>query len=87
MPNINPTIVVAILAAFGIGLAYLIDVVKKLFKASGTGALIVSFVVTAGVTAATLAVSSMFNVLNLILYTIVVWLEVTGVYGKFIKKK
>lgn len=87
MPNVNPAIVAAILAAFGIGLAYLIDVVKKLFKASGTGALIVSFVVTAGVTAAVLGVSGIFNVLNLILYTMVVWLEVTGVYGKFIKKR
>lgn len=87
MPNIDPAIVAAILAAFGVGLAYLIDVIKRLFKASGTGALIVSFVVTIGVTAATLAMSGIFNVLNLVLYAMVVWLEVTGVYGKFIKRR
>jgi hypothetical protein len=83
--NFDPAVLAAILGLFGIGLVYIVNLLKNLFKVSEKPAvllvLIVSFVATAGVLLATGA----FTWLGLLVYTAAVFGEMTGWY-KLTKK-
>lgn len=83
--EIDPAIVMAILAFCGIGVTGITEMVKRLLKASGILAYVISLVVSALATAFVLYQSAQFTVLWFIIYTIIVFLEANGIY-KVIKK-
>jgi len=85
MFEFDPGIVVAILAFVGIGVTGLTEMIKRLFKASGVLAYVISLVVSAAATAFTLAQAQAFSWIPFAVYTIVVFLEANGIY-KFVKK-
>jgi len=85
MNEIDPKIVLAILAFAGIGVTGLTEMLKRMFKVDGVWAYVVSFAVSGAATAFILIQASTFAVLPMIVYTIVVFLEANGLY-KVIKK-
>lgn len=85
MYEFDPALVTAILAIAGIGVTGLTEMIKRLFKASGYAAYIISFLVSAAATALTLAQAGSFAVLPFAIYTVIVFLEANGIY-KFVKK-
>lgn len=85
MYEFDPAVVLTILAFVGIGVTGLTEMIKRLFKASGAGAYVISFVVSAVATVFTLVQAASFAWLPFVVYTIVVFLEANGIY-KFVKK-
>ena len=85
MYEFDPNVVLAILAFVGIGVTGLTEMIKRLFKASGAAAYVISLAVSAAATAFTLAQAASFAWLPFAVYTIVVFLEANGIY-KFVKK-
>ena len=83
--NIDPGIVAAILAVAGIGVTGLTEMVKRLFKASGILAYVISLIVSAGATAFVLIQAGTFAWIPFVIYTTVVFVEANGIY-KVIKK-
>jgi len=77
---VDPTVVALILGVGGIGVLGLTEMIKRLFHAEGVAAYVISFVASAGATAFTLATTSSFSVLALVVYTVVVFLEANGIY-------
>ena len=85
MGELDPGVVIAILAFAGVGVTGLTEMLKRLFKASGIVAYLISFVVSAGATAFVLSQAGTFAWLPFVIYTIVVFLEANGIY-KVVKK-
>jgi len=86
LPVIDPLIIAAILACFGVGLSTLIEILKGLFKiTSGAWLYVISIGCTLGATAAVLAMNQMFSWLNFFLYGFVAFLELSGAYFKVVK--
>ena len=83
--TIDPGVVAAILAVAGIGVTGLTEMIKRLFKASGIVAYIISLIVSAGATAFVLTQAESFAWVSFAIYTIVVFVEANGLY-KVIKK-
>lgn len=82
--NFDPTIVSGILALFGIGLVYVVNLLKNLFGLSGKPAVLLVLVVSAIATAGTLVVAHGFTILAFVIYTAAVFGEMTG-WFKFTK--
>lgn len=85
MYEFDSAIVVAILAFAGIGVTGLTEMLKRLFKATGIWAYVISAAVSAGATAFVLVQVGVFAVLPFVVYTAIVFLEANGIY-KFVKK-
>ena len=83
--SFDPEVVVTILAFAGIGVTGLTEMIKRLFKASGIVAYIISLIVSAGATAFVLIQAGSFAWVSFAIYTIVVFVEANGLY-KVIKK-
>ena len=83
--TIDPNIVFAILALFGIGVLGIVETLKKLLKLDGLGAIILTFVVSFGATAIYLLQAHTFTIAAFIIYGFVVAGEASGLY-KFFKK-
>jgi hypothetical protein len=77
---VQPEIVAAIMAIFGIGVIGIIQTIKNLLHLEGTGAYILTAVVSFGATAAYLFQAHIFTVLGLIIYGAIVFGEASGLY-------
>jgi hypothetical protein len=82
---VDSSIVFAILAIFGIGVLGVVQTLKNLLKLDGTGALILTAVVSFAATAAYLIQAHTFAWPNLIIYGLLVFGEASGLY-KIVKK-
>ncbi|MHB8053639.1 MAG: hypothetical protein ACYDH3_00075 [Candidatus Aminicenantales bacterium] len=80
----DPAVVTGILGLFGIGLVYVTNGLKSLFKIQGKAAVALTIIVSVAATAGTLAVAHGLAVLPLIVYSAAVVGEMTGWY-KFTK--
>ena len=80
MNPLDPVLVATILAFGGIGVTGITEMLKRLFKASGFWAYVISLAVSAGATAFILVQASAFALSPFLLYTIVVFLEANGIY-------
>jgi len=85
--SIDQATVVAILAAFGIGVLGITEVLKSILKVStwsdfarAAAGYVISLVVSAACTAYVLLTSSKWALGSFILYTIVVWAEANGIF-------
>jgi hypothetical protein len=83
--NIEPGIVTAIMALFGIGVIGIIQMLKVFLKLDGLGAKILAFVVSFGATAIYLLQIKTFTVLALVIYGLIVFGEASGLYKVFNK--
>jgi hypothetical protein len=75
--NFDPTVVTAILGLFGIGLVYVINLLKNLLKLQDKPAVLLVLAVSAAATAVTLLVAKGFALLPFIIYTAAVFGEMT----------
>jgi len=75
--NFDPTVVTAILGLFGIGLVYVINLLKNLLKVADKPAVLLVLAVSAAATAVTLLVAKGFALLPFIIYTAAVFGEMT----------
>jgi hypothetical protein len=82
---VDPNIVFAILALFGIGVLGIVQTLKTLLKLDGTGAIILTFVVSFGATAIYLFQAHIFTIPAFIIYSLIVSGEASGLY-KIVKK-
>lgn len=85
--QLNEGMLAAIFAAFGMGLFGIIAQIKKVFKtdkmtknARNLAGYVISFAASAGCTIAVLASMQKFTIPRLILYTIGVWFEASGIW-------
>ena len=85
MNEFDPQVVLAILAFAGIGVTGITEMIKRLFKADGVLAYVISFVISGVATAFVLIQATAFAVLPMVIYTIIVFLQANGIY-KFAKK-
>lgn len=85
MFTVDPAVVTSILAFGGVGVVGLTEMVKRLLRAEGFVAYLLSFVISALATAFILAVSGGFNLGALAVYTVLVFLEANGIY-KVVRK-
>jgi len=85
MNQIDPALVVTILAFGGIGVTGLTEMIKRFLKAEDFWVYVISLVVSAAATAFILVQASSFAVLPFAIYTIIVFLEANGIY-KFVAK-
>ncbi|KKL62961.1 hypothetical protein LCGC14_2179920 [marine sediment metagenome] len=86
--QIDPTIVTAIMALFGIGVIGIVEFVKRIFGTTGKAVVnfIITAVVSAGATAAYLVQADMFSIGMFIIYSILIFGEASGLYHVFAKK-
>jgi len=84
--NVQPEMVAAIMALFGIGLMGIIETLKRILKLEGVGAIILALVVSLAGTAIILVQASAWSVLAFIVYGLVVFGEASGLYHVFVKK-
>lgn len=78
--NIDPQVILAILAFAGIGVLGITEMVKRLFGLKDFWVYVASMVVSAGATAMTLIQASAFKWLPFVIYTFIVFLEANGLY-------
>jgi hypothetical protein len=78
--TIDPAVVTSILALFGIGLIPVINFLKKLMGLEGKPALLLVLACSAAGTAIILLTTGAFAWLALIVYTVAVWGEASGLY-------
>jgi hypothetical protein len=76
--NFDPAVVTAILALFGIGLVYVINLLKNLLKVADKPAVLLVLAVSAAATAIVLLVAGGFALGPFIIYTAAVFGEMTG---------
>jgi hypothetical protein len=76
-PNVVETIM---LGAMGLTVLGITEMLKKLFKANGAVAYLLSFIVSAGGTLYYLIGQSIFTLPSFIGYTIIVFLSANGIY-------
>ena len=82
--NFDPAVVAAILAAGGIGLVYVVNFLKNIFKVSDKPAVLLVLIVSAIATALTLLISGGFGWLAFAIYTLATFGTMTG-WFKFTK--
>jgi hypothetical protein len=82
---VDPNIVFAILALFGIGVLGIVQTLKTLLKLTGTGAIVLTFVVSFGATAIYLLQAHTFAIPTFIIYGLLVAGEASGLY-RVVKK-
>lgn len=82
--SFDPAVVSAILGAFGIGLVYIVNLLKGLLKLQDKAVVFLVLVVSLAATAGTLLVAHGFALLPFIIYSAAVFGEMTGWY-KFTK--
>jgi len=82
--KIDPGIVTAIMALFGIGV---IQTLKVLLKLSDVGAKVLAFIVSFGATAIYLLQTHIFTMLALVIYGLIVFAEASGLYKVFKSSK
>ena len=80
---IDPAIVTAIMALFGIGVIGIVQTLKKLLKLDGVGAIILTAVVSFAATGAYLVQAHIFTVIALVVYGAIVFGEASGLYKVF----
>lgn len=78
--QVQPEVVTAIMALFGIGLIGIIQTLKRILKLEGFGAIILTFIVSFLATALYLAYIGQFSVLTLVVYGFIVFGEASGLY-------
>jgi len=78
--QVQPEVVTAIIAFFGIGLVGIVQTLKRILKVEGWGAIILTFIVSFLATGIYLAYAQMFSVLTLVIYGFVVFGEASGLY-------
>ena len=83
--NFDPAVVSGILALFGIGLVYVVNLLKNLLKLQDKPAVLLVLIISAAATAITLLVAKGFALLPFVLYTAAVFGEMTG-WFKLTKK-
>jgi ABC-type Na+ efflux pump permease subunit len=83
--NFDPAVLAAILGLFGIGLVYVVNLLKNLLKVSDKPAVLLVLIVSAMATTGVLLVTGAFSWLALLVYTAAVFGEMTGWY-KFTQK-
>ena len=86
--QIDPAIVTAIMALFGIGVIGIIETVKRIFGTAGKA--VVNLIITAAVSLAATAIylvySNIFTWSLFVIYGILVFGEASGLYHVFAKK-
>lgn len=82
--NYDPAVLAAILGLFGIGLTYVVTLLKNLLKLQDKPAVLLVLIVSAVATAAVLVVTSMFTLVGLLVYTAATFGAMTG-WWKFTK--
>jgi len=85
--QIQPEIITAILALFGIGVIGIIQTLKRLLKLDGTGAIVLTFIVSFVATAVYLIQAHTFSLLALLIYGLLVFGEASGLYHVFKKSE
>jgi len=83
--NYDPAVLAAILGLFGIGLVYVVNLLKNLFKVADKPAVLLVLIVSAVATGGVLFFMHALTVLAFLIYTAAVFGEMTGWY-KFTKK-
>jgi hypothetical protein len=78
--TLDPGIVMAILAIFGVGVIGIVQTLKRLLKLDGLGAILATFVVSFAATAVYLVQTHAFAIPLLLLYGAVVFGEASGLY-------
>lgn len=78
--SFDPAVLAAILGLFGIGLVYVVNLLKSLFRVSDKPAVLLVLVVSAAATAGILLATGAFSWLGLLVYTAAVFGEMTGWY-------
>jgi len=78
--NFDPAVLAAILGLFGIGLVYVVTLLKNLLKLQNKPAVLLVLIVSAAATAAVLIATGAFSWLALLVYTAAVFGEMTGWY-------
>lgn len=85
--QLNDGILAAIFSAFGIGLFGIIQMIKQVLKTStwterarDIAGYVISFVASASCTVAVLVSMQKFTILRLVLYTLGVWFEASGIW-------
>lgn len=85
MPQFDITLLATILAAGGLGVTGLTEMLKRLLKWEDFKAYLISAVVSLGVTAFVLSTGEAFTVLSWLIYSVAVFLQANGIY-KFTAK-
>jgi len=75
---VNTILMVGVFGGFGV--IAITELLKRLLKTQGTLSVILSIVVSFGVTAAYLATNAMFTIINFLIYTAIVALAANGIY-------
>ena len=83
--NVQPEMVAAIMALFGIGLMGIIETLKRILKLEGVGAIILTLVISLAGTAIVLVQTGAWSVVALIVYGLIVFGEASGLYHVFKK--
>ena len=78
--NIDPGIVMAILAIFGIGVIGIVQTLKRLLNLAGLGAILATAVVSFAATAVYLVQTNGFAIPAFLIYGAVVFGEASGLY-------
>jgi len=78
--SIDPAIVTAIMALFGIGVIGIVQTLKNLLKLEGAAAIVLTFIVSFLATALYLFQAHLFSIVGLILYGLIVFGEASGLY-------
>ena len=84
--DVQPEMVAAIMALFGIGLMGIIETLKRILKLDGVGAIILALVVSLAGTAIILVQAGTWSVLAFVVYGLIVFGEASGLYHVFVKK-
>ena len=84
--ELDPGIVMAILAIFGVGVIGIVQTLKRLLKLTGAGAIAMTAVVSFAATALYLSQTGAFAIPVLLLYGAVVFGEASGLYHVIVKQ-
>jgi hypothetical protein len=81
-PQFDPAVVDAIIVTGigGLGVAALTELIKRLLKAAGVLAYVISGVVSAAATAMYLVTSGSWDILSFAIYSVLVFLSANGIY-------
>ncbi len=82
MPEFSPAFVDAILltGVGGLSVTALTELIKRLLKAEGVLAYVISAIVSAAATTFALVVAGQFTIISFLIYTIAVFLTANGIY-------
>ena len=78
--TVDPIILTGIMGFLGVGVIGIIQILKEFLKAEGIGAWAIAVIVSIGATAITLLQAGLLKPLPVIIYSVVVFFEATGIY-------